>query len=97
MSEDFSGFEVVSKKKKRVRKPKVIYRMYSDASHWPNPNFVDNVEGIEGGLNLAIRKGLRKWWHLHNPETNEVIDFYGEKEKSRGIKEVNETAETKEK
>lgn len=87
MSEDFSGFEVPKKKKKRVRKPKVIYKMYSDASHWPEPNFVDDVEGIEGGLTIAIRKGLRKWWHLYDPETNQVIDFYGEKETGRGIRD----------
>mgnify|MGYP000882257349 CR=1 FL=1 len=80
MSEEF---QIVSRKKKS-RKIKIEYNMYSDASGWHNPTFVSVVEGVNEAEALASRKGFTKWWHIHNPYTDNVIDYYGTYEISRG-------------
>lgn len=80
MSDDFQTVN----KRKRNRKQKIEYKMYSDASSWKNPKFVCKVSGINEGLGFASRLNLQKWWHLHDEDTDNVIDFYGETEISRG-------------
>lgn len=80
MSEDF---QVVTRKKKPI-KIKVKYNMYSDASSWYNPTFVSVVEGVNEAEALASRKGYNKWWHIHDLISDNVIDYIGENEVSRG-------------
>ena len=75
------NFQVISTKKK---KSKVEYDMYSDASTWLNPKYISTVLGKAEAENLSIRFGIKKWWHIHNKKTDEVIDYFGLKEVSKG-------------